>query len=217
MHSRIATAELTFKALHREAKRAQQLAHPNIVTVYDLDRADGMVYMTMEMLQGEDSESRLDQYPDGLKPEEARAIVNDVTAGLAYAHMHGITHADLKPQNVFLTENGRAKLLDFGIARAHRAHKIDEIEEMFSGYTPAYASPEVLAGEKAMPSDDVYALGCIAYYYFTGRHPFAMRPADKAKADGLKPARPRTMRRAEWRARCLAHWTLTAAGGPRMP
>lgn len=206
MHPQIASAELTFMALQREAKRAQDLAHPNIVTVYDLDRVEGIVYMTMELLQGKDSEQhvierqRILKKTEVLEPEEARSIVNDVSAGLAYAHTRGITHADLKPQNVFLADDGRAKLLDFGIARAHRANKPDAIEEIFSGYTPAYASPEILGGEKAMPADDVYALGCIAYYYFTGRHPFDNLPATEAQDRGLKPKRPRNMRRTEWKA-----------------
>lgn len=200
MHPEIATAELTFMALQREAKRSQDLAHPNIVTVFDLDRVDGIVYMTMELMRGEDSEQRVLKEEDGLDPEEARAIVKDVSAGLAYAHTRGITHADLKPQNVFLAEDGPAKLLDFGIARAHRATKPDAIEEIFSGYTPAYASPEILEGEKAMPADDVYALGCIAYFFFTGRHPFDRLPATEARDRGLKPKRPPHMRRAEWKA-----------------
>lgn len=200
LHPQIATAELTFMALQREAKRAQQLAHPNIVTVFDLDRVDGVVYMSMELLQGEDSEQRVEDMPEGLDPEEARAIVKGVSAGLAYAHQRGITHADLKPQNVFLARDGRAKLLDFGIARAHQASKPDYIEEMFSGYTPAYASPEILEGSKAMPEDDIFALGCVTYYYFTGRHPFDMRPATEARDRGIKPKHPRNMRRAEWKA-----------------
>lgn len=200
MHPEIASAELTFMALQREAKRAQDLAHPNIVTVFDLDRVDGIVYMTMELLRGQDSEQYILDRQEELDPETARSIVNDVSAGLSYAHSRGITHADLKPQNVFLAEDGRAKLLDFGIARAHRANKPDAIEEIFSGYTPAYASPEILGGEKALPSDDVYALGCIAYFYFTGHHPFDRLPATEARDRGLKPKRPRHMRRAEWRA-----------------
>ncbi|MDZ7687082.1 MAG: serine/threonine-protein kinase [Gammaproteobacteria bacterium] len=199
MHPEIASAELTFMALQREARRAQDLAHPNIVTVFDLDRVDGIVYMTMELLSGEDSEQRVKNHPDGLDPKEARSIVEGVSEGLAYAHTRGITHADLKPQNVFIADDGRAKLLDFGIARAHQATKPDAIEEIFSGYTPAYASPEILSGEKAMPTDDVYALGCIAYFYFTGRHPFDSLPATEARDRGLKPERPRNMRRAEWR------------------
>lgn len=200
MHPGIANAELTFMALQREAKRAQDLAHPNIVTVFDLDRVDGIVYMTMELLRGEDSEQRVLRESEPLDSEEARSIVQDVSAGLAYAHTRGITHADLKPQNVFLAEDGPAKLLDFGIARAHRANKPDAIEEIFSGYTPAYASPEILEGEKAMPADDIYALGCIAYFYFTGRHPFDRLPATEARDRGLKPKRPPGMRRAEWKA-----------------
>lgn len=200
LHAQIANADITFKALQREAKRAQQLAHPNIVTVYDFDRSDGLVYMSMEVLHGEDSKNRVEGHLDGLPPASARAIVRDVAAGLGYAHKRGITHADLKPQNVFLTTDGRAKLLDFGIARAHNAGKIDEVDQLLVGYTPAYASTEILAGGKPTPSDDVYALGCVAYYYYTGRHPFDMLPADQARAAGLKPTRPRGMRRAEWHA-----------------
>lgn len=200
LHPKIASAEINFMALQREARRSQDLAHPNIVTVFDLDRADGVVYMTMEMLRGKDSAQHIARHPEGLEPDEARSIIRDVAAGLAYAHERGITHADLKPQNVFICDDGRAKLLDFGIARAHRANKPDVVEEMFSGYTPAYASPEILSGEKAEPADDVYALGCIAYYYFTGRHPFDKKPATVARDEGLKPKRPAHIRRAEWHA-----------------
>jgi len=199
LHPGIANAEMTFMALQREARRAQDLAHPNIVTVYDIDRVGGIVYITMELLRGEDSGRRLRRHPDGFDPAAARTIVHEIGAGLAYAHERGITHADLKPQNVFLCDDGRAKLVDFGIARAHRAAKPDVIEEIFSGYTPAYASPEILAGEKAMPTDDVYALGCIAYYYFTGNHPFDKRPASEARDRGLRPQRHPNLRRAEWK------------------
>jgi len=189
-------AEMSFVGLQREARRAQQLAHPNIVTVYDFDRADGQIYMTMEYLRGAPLSDLLKQNRHGLDPAQARDIVRQTAAGLAYAHDEGIVHCDLKPQNVFLLENERAKILDFGIAKAWQ----EKGDDAFFGFSPPYASPQVLARQAPTPRDDVYALGILAYALFTGKHPFDWKQADQAQAAGLKPARDATMKRSEWRA-----------------
>ena len=188
----------TFVSLQREARRAQQLAHPNIVTVYDFDRADGHIYMTMEHLRGSPLSDLLKKNRHGLDPGQARDIVTQVASGLAYAHEEGIVHVDLKPQNVFLLESGRAKILDFGIAKAWQENSRAG-EDSFFGYSPPYASTELIAGQPPTPRDDVYALAIVAYALFTGKHPFDWKPADQARDAGMKPARNAAFRRSEWR------------------
>ena len=196
----IVDAELSFMGLQREARRAQQLAHPNIVTVYDFDRADGVIYMTMEFMRGKPLDAVLEDKPHGLDLEDARDITGQICKGLAYAHNEGIVHSDLKPQNVFLLDSGRAKILDFGIARAYQAKKVDMVETVFAGYSPAFASPEVINRQSPTPADDVFALGLLVYQLFTGRHPFDWQSADKAVEQGLKPKRDPAFKRAEWAA-----------------
>lgn len=196
----IVDAELTFMGLQREARRAQQLAHPNIVTVYDFDRADGHIYMTMEYLRGRPISDLLKRNRHGLDPEQARDITTQIGAGLAYAHAEGIVHVDLKPQNIFMLDSGRVKILDFGIAKAYQEKRQDRVEDAFSGYSPAFASPQIIRRERPTPRDDVFALGIVVYALFTGSHPFDWKSADKAEADGLRPARSPVFRRSEWRA-----------------
>ncbi|MCC5810494.1 MAG: serine/threonine protein kinase [Ectothiorhodospiraceae bacterium] len=191
-------------ALQREAKKAQVLAHPNIVTVHDFDRDGTRVYMTMEYLQGEplDLVIRHRGVLGGLPQKEALHIIDRMSRGLAYAHQQGIVHSDFKPGNVFLTDDGNAKILDFGIARAARVGTAQGGDETrfdpatIGAITPAYASPEMLAGEVPEPADDVYALGCVAHELLTGRHPFLDEqgrklPADEAVRRGMKPPLPK--------------------------
>ena len=196
----IVDAEMTFMGLQREARRAQQLAHPNIVTVYDFDRADGHIYMTMEYLRGHAVSDLLKQNRHGLDPELARDITMQIGAGLAYAHAEGIVHVDLKPQNAFMLESGRVKILDFGIARAYQQKHQDRVEDAFSGYSPPFASPQIIRRERPTPRDDVFALGILVYALFTGKHPFDWKPADQAEQQGLRPARDAVFKRSEWRA-----------------
>lgn len=196
----IVDAELTFMGLQREARRAQQLAHPNIVTVYDFDRADGHIYMTMEYLRGQALSDLLKQNRHGLDPDLARDITMQIGAGLAYAHAEGIVHVDLKPQNVFMLESGRVKILDFGIAKAYQEKRQDRVEDAFSGYSPPFASPQVIRRERPTPRDDVFALGLMVYALVTGKHPFDWKPADQAEQQGLRPARDAVFKRSEWRA-----------------
>ncbi|WP_444929374.1 bifunctional serine/threonine-protein kinase/formylglycine-generating enzyme family protein [Microbulbifer sp. SSSA002] len=198
-----------FISLQREARKSQTLAHPNIVTVYDFDRDGDRVFMTMEFLEGAPLDKLLRDHADvGLEPERARSVFWDISQALIYAHSHKIVHSDFKPGNIFVTNKKGAKVFDFGIARAVSeggiASKAGETTIFDAGtlgaLTPAYASLEMLKGAEPAPSDDVYALGCVAYELFCGRHPYDKTPADKALEKGLRPKRIKGLNRRQWRA-----------------
>jgi predicted Ser/Thr protein kinase len=193
-------------ALQREAKKAQTLAHQNIVAVYDFDRDGSTVYLTMEYLSGKPL-SQLLRNPDftGMGYEEAMHIVTGMARALAYAHERGFVHCDFKPANVILTDRAEVKVIDFGIARA--IHKPTEETEAtvfdpgsLGGLTPAYASAEMLERREPDPRDDIYALACITYELLTGRHPFDRQTAAQARNADLKPQRPKSIGNAQWRA-----------------
>jgi len=193
-------------ALQREARKAQTLAHPNIVAVYDFDRDGSMVYITMEYLSGK-SLGQLLRAPDfhALPPVEAMKIVNGMGKALAYAHERGFVHCDFKPANVILTDSGGVKVIDFGIARVFQKAEEDADVTVFDpgslgALTPAYASPEMLENREPDPRDDIYALGCITYEMLTGRHPFNRLSATQARDAGLRPQRPPGLGRGQWRA-----------------
>jgi predicted Ser/Thr protein kinase len=193
-------------ALQREARKAQMLAHPNIVSVYDFDRDGSMVYLTMEYLSGNPL-SRIVRTAGfhGLPYNEAMRIINGVGNALAYAHERGFVHCDLKPANVFLTDRGDVKVIDFGIARVFQKPEDDGEATVFDagslgGMTPAYASPEVIERLDPDPRDDIYALGCIAYELLTGRHPFDRSSSTQARNSGMKPKRPSGLGYRQWRA-----------------
>ncbi len=176
-----------FIALQRETAKQQRLAHPNIATVFDFDRDIETVYMTMEVLIGNPLDSYIRKLPQGGLPvEEAMNVVEQLGAGLAYAHENKLVHSDLKPGNCFLTKDGTVKLLDFGIARASKTQGEAEGEKtlfdpgQLGALTPAYATIEMFAGEDPDPRDDIYAMACIAYQLFTGKHPFDKKSAPKA-------------------------------------
>ncbi|WP_158681620.1 protein kinase domain-containing protein [Microbulbifer pacificus] len=198
-----------FISLQREARKSQTLAHPNIVTVFDFDREGDRVFMTMEFLEGAPLDKLLREHADvGLEKERAASVLRDVSQALIYAHSHKIVHSDFKPGNIFVTGKKGAKVIDFGIARAVSeggvASKAGEKTIFDAGtlgaLTPAYASFEMLKGSEPQPCDDVYALGCVAYELFSGRHPFGKVPADKAFEQKLKPKRIRALSRRQWRA-----------------
>ncbi|WP_299594511.1 protein kinase [uncultured Microbulbifer sp.] len=198
-----------FISLQREARKSQTLAHPNIVTVYDFDREGDRVFMTMEYLEGAPLDKLLrERAGTGFERERAESILRDVSQALIYAHSHRIVHSDFKPGNIFITAKKGAKVIDFGIARAVSeggiASKAGEKTVFDAGtlgaLTPAYASLEMLKGGEPQPGDDVFALGCVAYELFSGRHPYNRVPADKALEKKLKPARIRGLSRRQWRA-----------------
>lgn len=188
-------------SLQREAKKTQTLAHPNIVTVYDFDRDGAHVYMTMELLDGLPLSRWVRERPEaGPTPAD---VVTQLAEGLAYAHSKGFVHSDLKPDNVFVTADGRVKILDFGIARMADAAAAGDAFDAgdLGALTRRYASLEMLQrSAEPAPADDLYALGLIAYQLYTGKHPYDGLPADEALEQGLTPQRPPGLAGSQWHA-----------------
>lgn len=199
-----------FIALQRESRKTQRIAHPNIVNVFDFDKDGDTVFMTMEFLDGKPLDKLISQYKaTGLPEDEVWRVLEGICAALIYAHGENIIHSDFKPGNIFVTNKGVAKVFDFGIARAVAAaetHEEDpEDKTVFDAgnlgaLTPAYASKEMLEGQEPDVRDDIYALGCIAYEMFTGRHPFDRVHANEAARLGLKADRISELSKAQWKA-----------------
>lgn len=196
-----------FVSLQRETKKSQELAHPNVITVFDfdIDNESGRAFMSMELLEGECLDRVITNNPSGLPRIEALPLIMGMARGLEYAHKKGIVHSDFKPGNVFVTRGGEPKVLDFGIARAAQIVGIERREDSFDagtlgGLTPAYASIDMFEGRSPHPADDVYALGLVAFEILTGRHPFGRKDAREAVAEGLRPVRIKSLRRYEWQA-----------------
>ncbi|MGH8567878.1 MAG: serine/threonine protein kinase, partial [Gammaproteobacteria bacterium] len=189
-------------ALQLEVERCQRLVHPNIVRVYEFHREGPTAYMSMEYLYGEPLTQRI-RHGDfkGLPPGEALRIVDAMGQALGFAHSQGIVHCDFKPGNVFLTEAGEVKLIDFGIARTFRdPEEAASRECSFEAVSPAYASPDILAGREPDPRDDVYALACTAYELLSGAHPFAYKSALEAREAGLTVEQCAELTRGQWNA-----------------
>lgn len=182
------------QSLQREAKKAQALSHPNIVTVYDFDRDGETAFITMEYIEGVALKEHLRENVR-MPFDKAFYVIERVARGLAYAHQQGFAHADIKPANIFLSKSGVVKILDFGIAKAFtevNQEKRSLADDLTDGaLTPGYASLEMLQGKTALPVDDVYSLACMYYEMVRGRHPFIgadglPMPADVAMANGAK-------------------------------
>lgn len=192
-----------FVTLQQETAKSHTLAHPNIVTVHDFDRDGDTLFMTMELLQGDPLDRLLKTGRGaGIVKPKALSIVRDLCAALAYAHQRHIIHADFKPGNVFICDDGIAKVLDFGIARAAsketQKHKFDAGQ--LGALTPAYATIEMIRDEPLTFADDVYALACVAYEIFSGQHPYQGHSALEAKQLGLKPKPIAALNHREWKA-----------------
>ena len=182
-------------ALQREARRSQQLAHDNIVRVYDFDKDGTIVFMTMEYIDGTSLKTLIrEEAFDGMPLAKARTLIEGMAWALKRAHTAGVVHSDFKPGNVMVTREGVPKVFDFGIARAGKFVETAGEETVFDAgtlgaLTPAYASLEMLRGGEPQPTDDIYALGCVAYELLTGKHPFDKVSAEVALKEGRKPPR----------------------------
>lgn len=152
---------------HGEVRVARQVSHPNVCRVYDIGEAEGLPFISMEYIDGEDLGSlllRIGRLPADKALETARKIC----AGLAAAHDKGVIHRDLKPHNIMMNKRGEVMIMDFGLAA---------IASQLSGYearhgTPAYMAPEQLKGHEVSAKSDIYALGLVLYELFTGKKPY---------------------------------------------
>jgi len=152
-----------------EARHSASLAHPNIATVHDYGEEDGASYLVMELVRGEPL-SRIITDRGPLGPEEVASLLGQAAAALEVAHQAGVVHRDVKPANIMVTEDGMAKLTDFGIARALHGSAMTKTGEVMG--TAQYLSPEQAMGRPATPASDIYALGVVGHEMLTGRRPF---------------------------------------------
>ena len=167
--------------LEREARAIASLNHPNIVHLYEFDTVDGLSFFVTELLEGETLGARIRRGP--LAWRDAVSIAAAIADGLAAAHLSGVVHRDLKPENVFLTADGRVKLLDFGIARTavpasiaddDPTTPISDAKGAIFG-TIGYLAPEQLRGEPAIPASDIFSFGCVLHEMLSGQRAFGRR------------------------------------------
>jgi serine/threonine protein kinase len=154
----------------QEARSAANLTHPNVVTVYDFGYDHDRYFLVMEYIDGTDLKTLIHQQ-GRLELNEAVDLMIQISNGVGYAHRAGLVHCDLKPQNILVAHDGRAKITDFGIARALATIRPDEHSDIVWG-SPIYFSPEQSAGDPPSPASDVYALGVMFFEMLTGRPPF---------------------------------------------
>jgi len=158
----------------REARAVAALSHPNILGIYELGDADGSPYAVMELLEGETLRARL--AGGALPVRRAVALAVEIADGLATAHEHGIVHRDIKPENLFITRDGRLKILDFGLAR-----QLTAPADATGGVTTAgtvmgtvgYMAPEQVRALAADARSDIFAFGLVLYEMLSGRRAFA--------------------------------------------
>jgi len=168
----------------REARAASALNHPNICTIHDIGEHEGQPYLIMELLEGQSLRERIDAEP--FSPREILEIGTDVSDALGAAHAAGIVHRDVKPANIFLTERGEAKVLDFGLARieepvddegfdsaAPTLHSPDLTRPGTAMGTVSYMSPEQVLGHRVDERTDIFSLGVVLYEMATGNMPFS--------------------------------------------
>ena len=163
----VATDAETRSRFFREAQAAGQLSHPNLITIHDIGDAEGTPYIVMEYLEGLDLNRKMRQ--ERLSYDMKMQIMIDVCEGLSFAHGRDIVHRDIKPANIFITPNGRAKILDFGLARGVLSD-VTQTGKIVG--TPNYMSPEQIRDEGVDHRSDIFAAGVVFYELLCGRKAF---------------------------------------------
>ena len=158
--------ERALARFYNEVRIARQVTHPNVCRVYDIGEIDGQHYLSMEFVDGEDLASLLRRI-GRLPADKAVQAARQLCAGLAAAHEKGVLHRDLKPANVMIDGRGQVVIMDFGLAGL-----AEQLQGDVRSGTPAYMSPEQLAGSEVSARSDIYALGLLLYELFTGKRAF---------------------------------------------
>jgi serine/threonine-protein kinase len=182
----VAEDERALARFRNEVRIARQVSHPNVCRVYDIGEIDGLQFLSMEYVDGEDLGSLLRRI-GRLPADKALEIARKLCAGLAAAHDKGVLHRDLKPSNVMLDGRGNVLIADFGLAALSGQVQQHEIRHG----TPAYMAPEQLAGKEVTQASDIYALGLVLYEVFTGKRAFEADSLDglrKLEEDSAPPS-----------------------------
>ena len=159
----------TIERFRNELKIARNIAHKNVCRMYHIGETEGMHYITMEYVSGEDLKNTLKRVGP-LSSGKAIIIAKQICQGLSEAHSHGVVHRDLKPSNIMLDVNGIVRIMDFGIARTTKSKGVTETGMVVG--TPDYMSPEQAEGRGIDQRADLYSFGIILYEMVTGQVPF---------------------------------------------
>ncbi len=169
MHREMSEQEDQLERFRQEARAVAKLSHPNVVSVIDAGEDGGHPYIVFEYVEGQTLKQRIKR--DGaLDPQDAIAYAIEVARGLAVAHGRNLVHRDIKPQNVLIDAEGRAKLTDFGISRQLEQDGMTATGRVLG--TTDYVAPEQAMGQKVDPRTDVYSLGVVLYEMLVGQVPF---------------------------------------------
>ena len=171
MHRHLAEDPDFVARFQREARAAARLAHPHVVGVFDQGASDGLVYLAMEYVPGRTLRDILREFGP-LTPEQSLVLLDPILEGLAAAHAAGFVHRDIKPENVLVSDDGRVKVADFGLARAVATSNTSATQGVLIG-TVAYLSPEQVESGEADERSDIYAAGILLFEMVTGQVPHA--------------------------------------------
>ena len=224
----LANSPAIIERFKQELILARQVTHRNVIRIYDLAEADGLKFITMEFIEGEDLRSLIHEKKK-LPPEEAVEIMRQVCRALEAAHTVGVIHRDLKPQNIMRDKSGRVLVMDFGLARTLEGAGMTQTGALVG--TMEYMSPEQALGKDLDQRSDLFAAGLILYELLTGKMPYT---ADSALASLIKrtqeraapvsdhdPAIPHTLTRVVgWKGRSMkvtlpSTWPNRMASGLR--
>jgi hypothetical protein len=203
LHTAVTRREELLAELQREFQHLQLLSHPNIVRVHEFDRDGDNAFFTMELLNGALLSAVLDARNAVALPRPyALTVMREVGAALAHAHSRGIVHGDINPQNIFITNGGELRVLDFGAS-----HKLlrdrwsvgSALAQRAPFATPGYASCQLIEGQHPDARDDLFAFACVSYLLLSGQHPFPNRTAVEARAKRVRPTRPPGLTGQQWR------------------
>jgi len=185
------------QTLRREAAISQGLEHPNLPWIRGLDQDGSHTFLCLAWVPGESLATILDQRgPRPMIRVQALQIIEGIGNALSYLHGLGITHSDVKPGNILVSADGHATLLDLGVALGPDSGG----RVSAHGYTPQYASPEVLNGAPPTPADDLFSLACVAYRMIAGHRAFGEGTALDAAGNGERPEKPDHLSPSQWRA-----------------
>jgi serine/threonine protein kinase/beta-lactam-binding protein with PASTA domain len=186
-----ANDEEFIRRFHREAQSATSLAHPNIVSVYDVGEEEDLYYIVMEYVDGQTLKQYIQQNSP-LRVEDAIRIMSQLASAISHAHHNHIIHRDIKPHNILVDRNGNVKITDFGIAMALSATSITQTNSVLGSVH--YLSPEQARGGMANEKSDIYSLGIVMFELLTGRLPFSGESAVSIALKHLQSETPSVRR-----------------------